>query len=228
MPPTTSQLEALLRAALGQPVRVERFEPLAPWAVARYWVVAGDGSARSVIVKWLRDNPQGFRTDLRQLATERAALEFVEEIGWSRAPRLVAADHAAGVLVMEDLAPRTPLDGRLRAEGLVAMTAEMLDYARALGELGAVSARQAARYDAVRAAYGPVDPGAYGERGVGPAWPGAAARLADLGLAIQAAVERELRGSVGRAGGARPVPGAHQRRHPGEQLPGREGRRQAD
>ncbi len=192
MAPTTGQLEALLGAALGQPIGVERFEPLTPWAVARCWVLQGDGSSRSVIVKWLRDNPQGFRTDLRQLATERAALELLEEIGWSRAPRLLAADHVAGLLVMQDLAPRTPLDGRLRAEGLAAMRAEMLDYARALGELGAVSARQAARYDAIRASYGPVDPAASGERGFGPHWPKAAAHLAALGLDIPGDVEGEL------------------------------------
>ena len=196
MVPTTGQLEALLGAARGHPVRVERFEPLAPWAVARCWVVQGDGSSRSVIVKWLRDNPQGFRTDLRQLATERAALEFLAEIGWSRAPRLVAADHAAGVLVMEDLGPRTPLDARLRAEGLAAMGAEMLDYAQALGELGAVSVGHAARYDAVRAAYGLVDPAA-GERGFGPDWPNAAARLGGMGLAIPSVVEAELGALLG-------------------------------
>jgi hypothetical protein len=182
----------LLSATLGQPVRVERFERLAPWAVARCRVVQGDGSARSVIVKWLRENSQGFRTDLRQLATERAALEFLAAIGWTRAPRLVAADHEAGVLVMQDLAPRSPLDGRLRVEGLAAMSAEMLDYARALGELGAASVGHAARFDALRAAYGPLDPAACGERGVGPDWPAAAARLADLGLAIPGGVEREL------------------------------------
>ena len=55
---------------------------------------------------------------------------------------------------MEDLTPRTPLDERLRAEGLAPLGAEMLDYARALGELGAATAGMAARYDAIRAAYG--------------------------------------------------------------------------
>jgi hypothetical protein len=151
-----------------------------------------DGSGRSVIVKWLRDHPQGVRTDLRQLATERAALEFLAEIGFARAPRLIAADHVVGVLVMEDLAPRTPLDERLRAAGLAALTAEMFDYARTLGALGAASAGKAARFDAIRAAYGPVDPATAGERGLGPDWPKAAARLADLGLALPHSIEREL------------------------------------
>ena len=189
--PSTGQLEALLGAALGQPARVERFEQLAPWAVARCQIELGDGSARSVIVKWLRDDPRGFRTDLRQLATERAALAFLAELGWSRAPRLVAADHIAGVLAMDDLAPRTPLDARLRSEGLAALSSEMLDYAQALGELGAATAGRAARYSAIRAAYGPADP-ATAERGFGPDWPRTAQRLAELGLAIPDPVQREL------------------------------------
>jgi hypothetical protein len=141
-PPTERALEALLCQALAQPARVERIEPLRPWSVARCRVRLGDGRTCSVIAKWLREVPQwgGRRTELGQIATERAALEFLAEIGFARAPRLIAADSVAGVLVMEDLAPRTPLDERLRADGLAAMTAQMLDYARTLGELGAATA----------------------------------------------------------------------------------------
>ncbi len=77
------------------------------------------------------------------------------------------------------------------------MTAEMFDYARALGELGAATAGKAARYEAIRAAYRPVDPAVSGERGFGPDWPAAARRLADLGLAMPDPVERELATLIG-------------------------------
>lgn len=186
--PTAQRLEGLL----GAGVRVARVEPLAPWAVARCHLRLADGSAGSVIVKWLREHPQGLRTDLRQIATERAALAFLAELGFSRAPRLVAADHAAGLLAIEDLAPRTPLDARLRAEGLATLEAEMLDYARCLGELGAATAGGAGRYSTIRAGYGPIEPTAGQERGFGPQWPAASARLADLGLTIPGPVQREL------------------------------------
>lgn len=186
-PPTPQALEALL----GAGARIEQLEPLAPWSVARGRVRMGDGSTASLIVKWLREHPQGLRTDIRQIATERAALEFLAELGFARAPRLIAADHAAGLLVIEDLAPRTPLDARLRAEGLAGLEAEMLDYARCLGELGAATAGRAGRYEAMRAAYGPVDPSTR-ERGFGSEWPQVSKRLATLGLTIADGVEREL------------------------------------
>lgn len=188
--PTTEQLEALLSSALGWPARVERFERVAPWAVGRCQLRLGDADSRSVIVKWLRGHPQGLRTDIRQIATERAALEFLAEVGFARAPRLIAADR--GLLVMEDLAPRTPLAERLFAQGLAGLEAEMLDYARCLGELGAATAGRAARFEAVRAAYGPVDPATAKERGFGPEWPATSRRLDELGLTISGAVEREL------------------------------------
>ena len=189
-------VEQVLDAALGLPACVERFDHLAPWAVARCQVRLGDGSAQSVIVKWLREHPQGVRTDVRQIATEAAALAFLGELGFARAPRLIAADPAAGILVTEDLSPRTPLAERLVAQGLAGLEPEMLDYARCLGELGAATAGRAGRYDAIRAALGPVDP-ATRERGFGPAWPTVSARLSELGLAIPDPVQRELAGLLG-------------------------------
>jgi hypothetical protein len=195
--PTTPALEALLGAALAQPARIERLDRLSPWAVARCQVRLADGRAWSVIVKWLREHPQGLRTDIRQIATEAAALAFLGELGFCRAPRLIAADHLAGVLVIEDLAPRTPLAERLFAQGLAGLEAEMLDYARCLGELGAATAGRAGRYDAIRAAYGSVDPAMAEDRGFGPQWPTTSRRFAELGLTIPGAVERDFAALLG-------------------------------
>ena len=188
--PSIAQLEGLLRRAWGRPVRISRREPLPPWAVMRC-VLDGE-EPPSVIVKWLRDDPNGFRIDPRQMATEQAALEFLAEIGFPSAPRLIAADAAAGVVVLEDLAPRTALAERLRDHGLAASKPQLLVYARVLGELGAATAGRAARYGAIRAGLGPEDPAVAGERGLGPDWPDARLRLEQQGLAIPPAADRDL------------------------------------
>ena len=62
----------------------------------------------SVVVKWFREHPTGFRTDPAQVLTERVALEFLAELGVDLAPRVLASDPAAGVLVLEDLGPQSP------------------------------------------------------------------------------------------------------------------------
>lgn len=72
----------------------------------------------SVIVKWLRSDPSGLRMDAGQVVTERAALRFLsEDLGLDLAPKVIADDMAASLLVLEDLAPRTPLDRVLRRDG---------------------------------------------------------------------------------------------------------------
>jgi hypothetical protein len=191
--PPTGELERAIGAALGAPAKVLRAERVGPWAVMRCTLDPATGGPSSVIVKWVRADPAGMRADPRQLGTEAAALIFLAEIGFSRAPRLIGADLAAGVLVMEDLSPREPLDARLRCAGPEACAAELRDYAAALGELGAATAGKAARYAAVRTAWGQSDPAAPGERGVGPDWPAGRALLEREGLALGAAAERELR-----------------------------------
>jgi len=73
------------------------------------------GPPSSVIVKWLRDHPAGFRTDPAQQVTEYVALQFLSDLGLDLCPRLLAAALPASVLVLEDLAPRAPLDAPLAA-----------------------------------------------------------------------------------------------------------------
>ena len=171
-------------------MRVAHCEPLAPWAVMRCSL--DDAAATTVIVKWLREDPRGFRIDPRQIATEQAALEFLAEIGFPHAPRLIAADLSNGVLVLEDLSPRTPLSDRLRDRGLAACKPQLLVYARVLGELGAATAGKGARYGAIRAGLGPEDPAVAGERGLGPDLPDARRLLEQQGLAIPSVADHDL------------------------------------
>lgn len=133
------------------------------------------GPPGSVIVKWLRPGTE--RSDPRQLWTEQAALEFLEQIGFRKAPRLIAAE--AGLMILEDLAPRRPLADLLRAQGEAGARAELSAFAQAIGELGAVTASRAAAFDAALARHGQAMEGR--ERGLGQDWPAACAALGDLG-----------------------------------------------
>ncbi|MER5650660.1 hypothetical protein [Streptosporangium sp. NPDC002524] len=146
------------------------------------------GPPGSVIVKWLRSDPSGSRMDPGQVVTERAALRFLsEDLGLHLAPRVLADDMAASLLVLEDLAPRTPLDRVLRRDGAVPAAAGLAAFARALGELGAATAGHAERYLARR----PVT-------GLGltcsdaEAWRRAVEHGAGLGVALPGRAETEL------------------------------------
>jgi hypothetical protein len=140
-----------------------------------------------VIAKWLRDDPAS-RNDPRQLATERAALEFLTEIGFRQIPRLIAADSE--VLILEDTYGIALAD-RLRAQGPDGLENELMGFARALGELGAVTAGREAQYDRIRRGCGPHG-GPTGNLAVPDlAWPAVRQHLADLGLDMSSAAERE-------------------------------------
>lgn len=102
----------------------------------------------SVVVKIMREDPTGFRTDPRQLVTERVALEFLEEVAPGRAPRLWAADAEAGLLIMEDLTPRVPLAAVLGQNWGDDSVTGLRRLATALGELAALTAGHYGHYQA--------------------------------------------------------------------------------
>ncbi|GII05386.1 hypothetical protein [Planobispora takensis] len=197
-PPARSDLEALLSEASGVPVRLKHLERLTPWAVLRARTAGpGAGLPASVIVKWLRDDPDGLRDDPRQVHTELAALRFLsEDLGLGLAPRVLAADPAAPILLLEDLAPRTPLDRALRYGGALPPPPGLASFARALGELGAATAGHAEAYYARRSALGPVDARAdrvWPEAGV---WPRVVEQAAAFGTALPDPAGGELAGVV--------------------------------
>jgi hypothetical protein len=156
----------------------------------------GIGAPPSVIVKWLRDDPNGFRIDARQIATERAALEFLDGIAFRASPRLIAADAAMGVVIMEDLAPREPLAERLRRDGAAAHAAGLLAFAQVTGDLAAATVGRSADYDAVRASYGDPDPLAGRAMGLGAGWDNTRRAMEACGLAMSGDVAGELASGV--------------------------------
>ncbi|MGC5012943.1 hypothetical protein ACLQ2R_19445 [Streptosporangium sp. DT93] len=196
-PPARSALEELLTKAFGVPVALGRLERLAPWAVLRAHLAdPGAGLPSSVIVKWPRDDPGGLRDDPRLVATERAALRFLaEDLGFALAPRVLAADAAAPLLVLEDLAPRTPLDRVLRRHGAEPPPAGLVSFARALGELGAATAGHAELYRARRSELGPAGADANATwPNTDGCWPHAVGHAAAFGVPLPGPAERELAG----------------------------------
>jgi hypothetical protein len=180
--PSIDEIERLLNAP------VAGVAPVAPWAVTRVTLASG----ATVLVKWIRDSPVNFRVDLRQAAAEAAALEFLAEIGFDQAPRLLAVDHASGLVAVEDLAPMTPLLDRLRDDGPAPHMASLTAFATTIGRLCATTAGKEAAFEAVRARHGEADPEVGRAQGLGRGWPNARQWLADFGLPIEGAAAAEL------------------------------------
>ncbi|MGN9838869.1 hypothetical protein ACTMTI_12175 [Nonomuraea sp. H19] len=180
------EVESLLSRHRRASVTVTDWQPLLPWAVVRARVEGREG----VIVKWMQPHPNQSRTASWRIRTELAALRFLsDDLGLRLAPRVIAADLATGLIVLEDLAPRTALDGLLRADGAAVHAERLAAFARVRGELSAATAGRAGTYHARRAALGPVDDlmGELAERreaGRGQA--------AALGAPITGQAEREL------------------------------------
>lgn len=194
--PTVDQLESLIGQGLGAAARVERAEHLAPWSVMRCTVRSEAAGPVSLIVKWLREDHPGLRVDLRRVATERAALEFLAAIGFASAPRLIGADLEAGVLLLQDLLPCEPLADQLRRQGAAASREGLLGFARVTGRLSAATAGRSGAYDAIRARYGEADPLTGRAMGLGAGWARTARLMDDFGLGMPAAVEAELAGAA--------------------------------
>jgi aminoglycoside/choline kinase family phosphotransferase len=185
-------VQALLTDLCRAPVAVERWERLEPWAVARVHL-GGAGAARTVIVKWVRADPAQARTEPWRLRTELAALQFLsDDLGLALAPRVIAADVPAGFLVMEDLAPRVALDYLIRRDGAAACLGLLAVFARARGELSAVTAGQAGTYHARCAALGFHAPAGSAEGRLAGLWDQGHEDAAALGITIAGPVASEL------------------------------------
>lgn len=191
------ELGRILSGVCGSPVAVTRLERLEPWAVARVGLDGGSALPRSVIVKWVPEGSRDARTAQWRMHTERAALQFLGDLGLRIAPRVIAADAAARLLVLEDLAPRVALDRLLRRDGAAAHTGRLAAFARALGALGAATAGRAGTYYARRAALGPVDSAADRAGRLAPLRAAAIAHAAALGAPLEGRAADELAAALG-------------------------------
>jgi hypothetical protein len=187
--PTSAAIEQLLNDAFG-PAVLAGWTALEPWSVLRAERVPGPPS--TVIVKWLRDHPGGLRTDPAQQITEYVALRFLSDLGLHLSPRILAADLATSVLVLEDLAPRAPLLALLTSHPhSPSAAAGLVEFAATIGCLHAATAGQHDRYYRRRLQLGPVDPVVERRRFFTP-WPDVAGLADSLGIALTPGVEGDI------------------------------------
>lgn len=186
-------VERVLSDAYGTPVVVASCERIEPWFVVRCVI---DRPPGSVIVKSLREHPNGFRTDPAQVATERAALEFMAEHVPGRAPRLIASDLDAGVLVLEDLAPRVALWDLLatRAPGA---DEGLRSFAHALGDTAARTHGLEDAYTRKRSRLGVADPRAAWSSAMDRAWDDTRHTSEAMGVAPSSGAEHDIATAFG-------------------------------
>ncbi len=131
-------LEGLVGAAVGGPVAITDTADLgsdfAP--VRRVWLEREvPGLGRSVIVKTRRHGGSGWGYDLGNLRREYAGLTTLSGLGLDIAPEVVAADDAAGVLVLSDLGTGPTLEQLLMGEDPVRAEKALLRAAELLATL---------------------------------------------------------------------------------------------
>jgi Ser/Thr protein kinase RdoA (MazF antagonist) len=171
----TQAVSALLAQAWGPGREIRAATPI--WK-RRHVIRLQVGTDRSIVLKRRGDQDGSFGVEL-------AALEYLNAMPVPVAPRLVAADAQAGLLLMEDLGPGASLaDALLTGDGERAR-ADLVSYAEALGAMHAWSMGRPGELADLRARYAPQVP-------LSPAWLGAVGRgreafveaVAALGLAV--------------------------------------------
>ena len=164
-------LGELIRSAFGSDAVVVARAPLGTRNIGGYYTEehphlqrctlrGGSATPRTVIVKMRRANGDS-RADTRFLRNERAALEFLNGIGSTAAPRFIAGDDAAGIVVMEDLGPGLSPDLLLVGADPDAACAGLVAFARGLGRLHASTVGRSEEFYRIRSKLGPVDPMAH-------------------------------------------------------------------
>jgi len=143
-------VDRVLATRFGTCVRITTVQPFPHTRVWRCALESVGGAVPpTVIVRLLRDDPA--RTGMTRLHNERAALEFLEAIGSTLAPRFIADDAATGILISEDLGPCPSLLDLLLGDDPLAARHGLLAFAHSIGTLHAQTAGRAATYAGYRA-----------------------------------------------------------------------------
>ena len=165
------QVTRLLRTSAGTLVHIVKTEPITEGWSARFgmspwpWVTRCTIKAEtetttlpvSVIVK--ARHPAGhFRSEPERFHNERVALEFFTRIESAAGPHLLAADHEAGILILEDLGTGPALEDLLVGHDASRAEQGLIAFATALGRMHATTVGHAASYYQLKSRQGPVDP----------------------------------------------------------------------
>jgi hypothetical protein len=154
-------IERRLSERFGTRVRIAGVEAFPHYPqVARCTLEASGGAAPPTLIVRLARSPQDdpTRSGVARLCNEQAALEFLRSIGSALAPRFIASDAAAGILIAEDLGTHPSLLDLLLGRDEAAARQGLLAFARGLGTLHAQTAGRASEYGERRVRLGPRDP----------------------------------------------------------------------
>ncbi|MCW5890463.1 MAG: hypothetical protein KIT14_07915 [bacterium] len=154
-PGVLARVAELLTDAWGGPVRARDADLLKSWSrtdVLRLRLDAPAGRPPTVIVKRSKHAERG--------ADEHAALTLVSEAGRAAGtvPRVLAADPALRLLVLEDLGAGPTVEQLLRGHDGEEAADAVIGTARAVGRLHAATADLGAEYDRRRDRLGPRTP----------------------------------------------------------------------
>ncbi|GAB3924707.1 hypothetical protein GCM10011575_04080 [Microlunatus endophyticus] len=181
-----------VRYVYGAAAEVTGVEWPGDWQVARLTVRHAAGRT-TLVAKWLRSNAMGWRTDPQQMLAEAEGLRFVAGLAQELVPAVIAANWdpgSGGVVLLEDLAPREPLDAVIRRRGASATEGGRRSFARAMGRLAAVTAGRDRRFPG-----GAIDPALARRKRLGllgPPWEEQRHLLERFGVRIPQAAEQEV------------------------------------
>jgi hypothetical protein len=150
-PVVVDRVSELLSKGNGA-VRVVDVRPAAAgWSPSRAefgWLarlaVSGWAEGDSVVVKTQRPADHWRQTDTT--VREHAALVFLAELSCNAGPRLLAADHALGIVVLEDLGSGPAVEDVLIGADRRAATEAVIAHARVLAEMQAATRGRAASF----------------------------------------------------------------------------------
>lgn len=134
-------VESLIRRTFSGEARAVSYQHPGDWAVARVQLVGAE--LESAVLKWVRSDRNGWRTEPQRLITEVIGLQFVHELAPGLVPQVLGFelnDQDGGIVLLEDLTPRIPLYAAIRDRGAAATTAVRGAFARAMGRLAACTA----------------------------------------------------------------------------------------
>lgn len=174
----TRQAEALLASAWGERAGIRGAQLI--WG-RRHIVRLDLGPGRSVVLKRQASQHRGDGTRARSFRVELATLEYLNAMPVPVAPRLLAADPGAGILLMEDLGAGASLADSLLAGDRARAEADLTAYARGLGTVHAWSIRRPGGLSGLLARYAPGTTAS-------PAWVGAVATGKDAFLGVAGAL----------------------------------------
>jgi len=146
---------------MGRQVHVLGTEHLGgEWAPVVRMTLDTDDDARgpTVIVKTWRFGGTGWGYDPANLRNEEASLRLLGSLDSAVAPGVIAADDAAGVLVMTDLGAGPTVEQLVYGDDAGAARNALTAMARSTGVMHARTRGKGGAYSALRAPLGPVDP----------------------------------------------------------------------